>query len=176
MGLDYTFTFGAAARTSAKVLLDFLKSVETYAQSLGFQTTSVFLTTFATKEQRDFAIRLGLLVSITDEKLRGVVQLNEKRAVNFIPVAGRCSVLPRNAVGLVVADEWQCKTVFAFARYPQAIDDVNGKALVKMPLGKRWHFSGLIQCPDPRYRKIVKRFADAGYVKAERDEFYPAAK
>jgi hypothetical protein len=176
MGLDYTYTLCAAAKTSAETLHDFLKSVEAYAQTLGFHPTSVFSATFATQEQRDFANRIGLLASITDEKLQGVVQLNEKRAVNFIPVAGRCNVLPKNAVGLVVTDEWQCKTVFAFARYPQAIDDVNGKALVKLPFGKRWHFSGLIQNPDPRYRKIVKRFADAGYVKAERDEFYPAAK
>jgi hypothetical protein len=174
MGLDYTFTLGAPARTPAKTLLDFLKSVGDYAQTLGFQPKSVFSATFATQEQRDFASRIGLPVSIADEKLKGVVQLNEKRVVNFIPIAGRCHVLPKRAVALVVTDEWQCKTVFAFARYPETIDNVNGKALVRIPFGKRWHFSGLIQNPDPRYRKIVKRFADAGYVKTERDEFYPA--
>jgi hypothetical protein len=176
MGLDYTFTLGAAAKTSAATLQDFLKSVEAYAQTLGFQPTSVFAATFATQEQRDFANRIGLPVSISDERLKGVVLLNEKRVVNFIPVAGRCRVLPKNAVGLVVTDEWQCKTVFAFARYPETIDDMSGKTLVKMPFGQRWHFSGIIQNPDPRYRTIVKRFADAGYVKAEQDEFYPAAK
>lgn len=32
-------------------------------------------------------------------------------------------------------------------------------------------FRNFVDSPDERFRKIVKRFADAGYVEAERDEF-----
>jgi hypothetical protein len=175
MGLDYTFTLAATAKTSATVLQDFLKLVEVDAQGMGFQPTFVFSATFATQEQRDFARRIGILVPITDEKLRGVVLPSKDQVLNFDPIEGRCRVLPKSAVVLVITDERQNESVFAFVRYPETIDDVNGKPLVKMPYGKRWHFLGMIQSPDPRYRKIVKRFAEAGYVQGERDEFYPTS-
>jgi len=38
-------------------------------------------------------------------------------------------------------------------------------------VGDRWYFRDFVDSPDPRFRKIVKRFADAGYVEAENDEF-----
>jgi len=40
-------------------------------------------------------------------------------------------------------------------------------------VGDRWYFRDFVDSPDPRFRKIVKRFADAGYLEAERDEFAP---
>ncbi len=66
--------------------------------------------------------------------------------------------------------------MFAFARYPKALTDLNGRVLLEIPVGGRWHFEDFIQSPDPRFRKIIKRFADAGYVESVRDDFYPDPK
>jgi hypothetical protein len=52
----------------------------------------------------------------------------------------------------------------------------NGRPLLKLPVGGRWHFSDSIESPDPRYRKIVKRFADAAYLEAESDDFVQPGK
>lgn len=173
MGLSYSFTFTAAAARSAADLEHFLKSVEADAKKMGFEPTHVFVATFQTPEQRQFARRIHVLLPVQDEELQGVVLLPEDKVVNFDPEIGRCRLLPEMAVLLVVTDEHQCETVFGFARYPETLDDVNGHPLVTIPVGGRWHFSDFIQSPDPRYRKIVKRFADAGYVESVKDDFNP---
>jgi hypothetical protein len=41
-------------------------------------------------------------------------------------------------------------------------------------IGDRWIFGDFADSPDTRFRKIVKRFADAGYMEAECDEFVAA--
>jgi hypothetical protein len=162
MGLTYSFTFSAAANLAAAELERFLKSVEADAKKMGFGPTLVFGATFKTPEQQDFARRIR------------VVLLRKGQAVDFDAVAGRCRVLPKEAVVLVVTDERQNETVFGFARYPKALKDANGRPLLTLPFGERWHFSDFIKSPDPRLRSIVKRFADAGYVEAETDDFNPA--
>ena len=63
------------------------------------------------------------------------------------------------------------KAAFGFARYPETLNDSGGNPLLKIPVAGRWHFSGVIKSPDPRYRQIVKRFAAAGYLEAESDHF-----
>ena len=70
-----------------------------------------------------------------------------------------------------MTDEQGCETVFGFGRYPAALRDINGRELLKTEVGNRWYFRDFIDSPDQRFRKIVKRFADAGYLEAERDEF-----
>jgi len=98
-----------------------------------------------------------------------------KQYLDHDAVSGRCRILPESAVVLVVTNEHQMETVFAFCRYPETLNDINGGELVKIPVGGHWHFAGLVQSPDPRYRRIVRKFAGGGYVKAERDDFYPKA-
>lgn len=176
MGLNYTFTFGADSSIPAPTLLAFLKSVEVEAKGLGFNPTMVFEAKFETKDERTFARRIGVLVPVTDTKLQGVAMPDPKQYLDHDAVSGRCRILPESAVVLVVTNEHEMETVFAFCRYPETLNDINGRALVKIPVGGRWHFTGLVQSSDPRYRKIVKKFAGGGYVKDERDNFYPAPK
>ena len=38
-------------------------------------------------------------------------------------------------------------------------------------LKNRWTSRDFVNSPDPRFRKIVRRFADAGFPESERDEF-----
>jgi hypothetical protein len=64
--------------------------------------------------------------------------------------------------------------VFGFLKYPGALKDLNGRDVVPTGIGYRWIFRDFVDSPDARFRKIVKRFAGAGYVEAERDEFVAA--
>lgn len=171
MGLTYSFTFSAAAARSAAELETFLKSVEDDARGLGFDPTLVFRATFSTPEQMEFARRIHVLVPVEDEKLQGVVLLGENQALDFDPVAGRCRVLPLEAVLLAVTDEHKTETVLGFARYPQTLDDANGRPLLPIPTGERWFFSDALKTPDPRIRTLVQRFADAGYLQSAADDF-----
>lgn len=93
---------------------------------------------------------------------------------DFSPNLGHCRLAPEQAVILVVTDERGCETVFGFARYPGTLLDLHGRVILNTTIGERWYFRDFVDSPDERFRKIVKRFADAGYVAAERDEFNAA--
>jgi hypothetical protein len=174
MGLNYAFTLRANGSVPTAELQAFLESVEEDAVELGFDPTMVFTATFSTPEERRFARRIHTLYPVSAEKLEGVVLPSPDQVLDFDPNAGRCRVLPELAVALVVTNEHQNETAFAFARYPENLNDANGRPMLELPVGGRWHFSDFIQSPDPRYRTLVKRFADAGYLEAVQDDFYPA--
>jgi hypothetical protein len=54
------------------------------------------------------------------------------------------------------------------------LQDLNGRDVVTTHQGDGWTFQSFVNSPDPRFRQIVKRFADAGYLDAARDEFKAA--
>lgn len=171
MSLSYHFTLTAPLTASAAELLKFLKSVEGYAQSMGFHPTMVLDATFDSPERREFARSVMRGVHIEDERLKGVVLPDERQVWDFSPTLGHCRIAPERAVILIVTDEQGCETVFGFARYPETLRDINGRAILKTPVGDRWYFRDFVDSADERFRKIVKRFADAGYVEVERDAF-----
>lgn len=171
MGLSYHFTLSAAADVTAEKLVEFLKSVETDARKMGFQPTMVLSAAFDTPERREFSRRIVPGVHIEDERLKGVVIPAKEQVWDFSPNLGHCRLAPERAVILVVTDERGCESVFGFARYPETLRDINGRPLLNTAVGDRWFFRDFVDSPDERFRKIVKRFADAGYVEAERDEF-----
>jgi hypothetical protein len=171
MGLSYHFTLSATANVTAEKLVEFLKSVETDARKMGFQPTMVLNAAFDTPERREFSRRVVPGVHIEDERLKGVVLPAKEQVWDFSPTLGHCRLAPERAVILVVTDERGCESAFGFARYPETLRDINGRALLKTPVGDRWYLRDFVDSPDARFRKIVKRFADAGYVEAERDEF-----
>jgi hypothetical protein len=173
MGLTYRFTFTAPATTTAAELEKFLKSVESDAQAMGFKPTQLFQATFDTKERRDFARQIRTMYRLTDDRLNGVVIPAENQVWRHNSHFGDCWILPEQAVVLVVTDERQMETVFAFARYTETLNDFNGRPLLKIPVGGRWYFSDFVQTPDPRFRKIVSRFADAGFLESATDDFAP---
>jgi hypothetical protein len=100
-----------------------------------------------------------------------VVLLRDGQVWNHDAVAGSCRVIPKRGVVLVVTDAQKRETVFGFFQFPAALKDLNGKDLVTTHQGDRWTFQNFVNSPDPRFRQIVKRFAEAGYLDAERDEF-----
>jgi len=70
-------------------------------------------------------------------------------------------------VVLVVTDAQNREAVFGYFQFPAMLKDLNGKDVVMMHQGDRWAFQNFVNSPVPRFRQIVKRFADAGYLDAE---------
>ncbi len=171
MSLSYHFNFSAPTTVAADDLLRFLKSVETEAQQMGFQPTTVLDALFDSPERQEFARRLTTGHWLESEKLRGVVVLRDGQVWSHDPVQGSCRVIPERGVLLVVTDEHKCETLFGFFLYPAALIDLNGREVVSTGIRNRWVFRNFVDSPDGRFRKIVKRFADAGYVELEKDEF-----
>ncbi len=64
-----------------------------------------------------------------------------------------------------------CKACFVFFKFPEHITDIHGAILADTGLEGRWWFRDFVDSPAPRYRKIVKRFEEAGYAKRVKDEY-----
>ena len=168
--MAYAFTLRAPASVAAIDLQRFLMSVEDEAQAIGFEPTLTFGLEFKSRKQRVIASRLRIWFPIAADKLKGATPRREQ-VLDWQPPAGRWRVLPDEAQILVLVNEAGAETAFGFGLYPETLNDANGHPLLKIPVGGRWHFSGVIKSPDPRYRNIVKRFSAAGYVEAESDDF-----
>jgi hypothetical protein len=83
------------------------------------------------------------------------------------------SSLSLKCVVLVLTDEYRRECVFGFFKYPEEVLDVNRKPVAKTGLKNRWISRDFVDSPDPRFRKIVAMFAEAGYLESEKDEFAP---
>lgn len=171
MGLSYHFKLSASADKTPAMLESFLKTVESSAIKMGFAPTMVLDARFDSEERRSFAKRLTKGLIVEDDKLKGVVVLPKDKVWSHDSVSGYCRIIPERGVALIVTDERKCESVFGFFKYPSAVLDMNQRAIVSTGVGTRWVFSDFVDSPDPRYREIVKLFAAAGYVEAEKDEF-----
>jgi hypothetical protein len=171
MSLSYHFTFSAPATATADELLEFLESVESDAKGMGFKPTMVLEAVFDTPERREFARRVVRAIHIQDERLQGVVLPVPEQVRDFSPNIGHCRLEPERAVILVVTDERGLETVFGFARYPETLRDIHGRVLLKTQVGDKWLWQDFVDSGDPRFRRIVKRFAESGYLESEKDEF-----
>lgn len=173
MALSYYYTFSAPKSVSSSELETFLKSVEQQAKALGFEPTFVLNGPFASEPQKQFVRRItgGLLLS--DPRLKGVTLLDTSKVWDYSPEIGECRVIPEYGVLLVVTDENGGETVFGFFSYPDQLNDLNNRELAVMPHNGRWFFHDFVDTPDSRYRKIVKIFADAGFLEQETDEYSP---
>ena len=173
MGLSYHFSFTAPARTKPGDLETFLKSVEAKAKKMGFNPTLVLNASFDTQERREFARRLVTGYRVEDERLKGVALPEPGMVWSHDQQHGAARVIPSKAVVLVLTDERHCETIFGFFKYPEEITDLNGKPVAKTGLKSRWISRDFVDSPDPRFRKIVRMFAEAHYLESETDEFAP---
>jgi hypothetical protein len=103
--------------------------------------------------------------------LKGADLPDDSRVWHHNPGAGTCRVPPTKGVVLVVTDEKGRETVFGFFQFPEAVKDTHRKVVVKTGLNGAWNFRNFVDSPDPRFREIVMRFEEAGYVATEKDEF-----
>jgi hypothetical protein len=171
MGLSYFYEFTAPASAKADQLETFLRSVEVKARELGFESTTVLNVPFDTHERREFSYRLGGKLTVRDVRLQGVAIPAPGQVRDYDPILGECRLIAEHAVVLVVTDEYGCESCFGFFQFPEYIQDFQGKVLAEAGLNGAWFFQDFVVSPDPRYRKIVQQFADAGYVISIRDEF-----
>ena len=169
--MSFHFKFSAPATKSAADLEKFLKVLEKEAIRLGFNPTHVLNAPFDTDERRKFARRLTTGQRIESEKLKGVVLVRKEQVFGHDPVQGDCRLIPEHGVALVVTDEKKQETIFGFLRYPKILTDTNGKKILDTGVGDDWRYADFVDSPDPRYRAIVKKFTEAGYLKESIDEY-----
>jgi|ERR1051326_5730035 hypothetical protein len=171
MGLSYHFKFSAPATRTAAELETFLRTVEKEAQALGFKPTMVLNARFDNPERRAFARRLTTGYVLESDRLKESLSLREDQVWDHSPRNGECRIIPKQGVVLVVTDERGCEAVFGFFRYPAILQDRNGAEAAVTGLGGRWIFRDHAKTPDPRIRRIIRKFAEAGYLEEERDDF-----
>jgi hypothetical protein len=171
MGLSFFYEFTAPADMPASELEVFLHDVQREAQALGFDPTIVLNVPFDTPERREFANRLGGNFTLQDERLKGVAIPAPGQLRNHDPESGECRLFPERAVVLVATDERGCEACFGFFQFPEHITDIHGAILADTGLEGRWWFRDFVDSPDPRYRTIVKRFEERGFVRVVKDEF-----
>jgi hypothetical protein len=175
MGLTYHFSFAAPATVKPGELEAFLQDIEGDTRLMGFHPTTVVNGPFDTPERREFARRVARGFVVEDERLRGVEFANET-CWNFGGGTGYCRLAPEHGVLLVVTDERGREIVFGFFRYPRVIRDRAGREVMSVPGDGDWTSSDSVKSPDQRYRAIVRRFAAAGYLVSELDEFAAVAR
>ena len=171
MGLSYFYAFSAPANKTVAGLEAFLRTVEVRAKELGFAPTMVVNAKFDNRERQDFARRLTTGLKLNSDQLKGVVLLADGQVWSHEPNSGFCRVIPKQGVLLVITNERGHESIFGFFRYPETLKDLNGRGVIRTGAGNRWTFQDFVDSPDPRYRNIVKLFADDGFCDLERDEF-----
>ncbi|HWA09486.1 MAG TPA: hypothetical protein VG838_08565 [Opitutaceae bacterium] len=175
MGLTYHFSFTAPTAVRPEELEAFLQDIEGDARLMGFHPTTVVNGPFDTPERREFARRVARGLVVEDERLRGV-EFSREVCWNFGDGASYCRLTPEHGVLLVVTDEKGREVVFGFFRYPRLIRDRSGREIMSVPGDGAWVSGDCVKSPDPRYRSMVRRFAAAGYLASELDEFVPASR
>ena len=171
MGLSFYYEFTAPAGTSALELETFLRDVEREAKALGFNPTTVLNVPFDTPERREFANRLGGNFTLQDERLKGFPIPAQGQLRNHDPESAQCRLFPERAIVLVVTDERGCESCFGFFKFPKYITDIHGAILADTGLQGRWWFRDFVDSADPRYRTIVAKFCERGFVQTVKDEF-----
>lgn len=171
MALSYYFSITAAANTPDSTLEQFLKRMEVSARTMGFNPTLVLNAIFDTTERRTFARRLTSGYPLQDLKLAGVVPPAEGQIWNHDPVVGSCRVIPEQAVVLILTDQSGAEVNLGFFRFPHDILDAFGKRITTTGLHGQWIQRDFIDTTDPRYRNLIRMFADSGFLESEKDEY-----
>jgi len=171
MSLRYYYAFSAPGTTTAAELEVFLQSVAVEARAMGFDYVSVRNVVFDTPKKLEAARLLASGARLQSPKLKGVVLLREGQVLVHDNENGSCGLMPERAVFLFVRAGEEEAVGFGFVQLPAVLVDLNGKEVLKTLFGDRWVLESSVNSPDERYRKIVRRFADAGYLDLEKDEF-----
>lgn len=175
MGLTYHYSFAAPKSATTRQLTDFLRRVEKDAQMLGYGPTVVMSAAFDSPERLEFARRITTGKALDASFLEGRSH-KDLEGVWHVDPRGSCRVAPEHGVFLVVTDERGTEVVLGFFRYPQHISDVDGRKIGPTNLTADWAFADHAKSADPRLRKIVAHFREAGFLASELDEFESAKK
>jgi hypothetical protein len=171
MGLTYEYSFSAPANTAPEELESFLQTVEVAARAMGFSPTVVLNVSFDTPERRLFSRRLSGSCVIEDNHLKAPVIMAGDQVWHHEPCSGTARLIPERGVVLVITDEHGRESCFGFMKFPADLRDASGLPIMASPFGSGWVFRDFMKSPDPRYRRIVSLFADAGYLAEVLDEY-----
>lgn len=177
MSLNFYYEFHAPAATPVEELKCFLSEVGAHALDLGFVNAVTVNCVFRSVDQLDFARRVCLLPWITDERIKSADFSSDPAVCRQDREAGECNVYPISGVILVVVNEAGHEATFGFLKFPQTIagiTDDGSRVLVETPGLSGWQFQQRVQSPDPRYRALVRDFADAGFLASAEDDYRPA--
>ena len=176
MSLDYHYEFRAPEAMPVAELKSFLAKVGKHALELGFSNAVTIDCVFRSVDQLDFARRICVLPWVEDERLKTVDFSTDPAVHRQDRELGECGVFPVHGVVLVVVNETGLETTFGFLKFPPAIEgmtDVGSRVRIENPVGADWRFGQRVQSPDPRYRALVRDFAEAGFLASEEDEYFP---
>jgi hypothetical protein len=171
MALSYHFSISAPSSASPDELEQFLKRVEAQAKQMGFNPTMVLNAAFDTEERRKFARRITSGLLLEDPRLAGIVLPDEGQLWSHDPVHGACRVMPKRAVVVILTDSTGIEVCFGFLQYPEEILDIHGQVIATTGLLGRWIQRDFVDTADPRYRKLIRMFADSGFLESEKDEY-----
>jgi hypothetical protein len=176
MSLDYHYEFRAPALMPVETIRTFLSKVGSHALAMGFIDAVFVDCAFQSDEQRHFARRICDLPWVRDERLQSADFSSDPAVRRLDSGAGECGVFPVSGVILVVVNETGLETTLGFLRFPQSLTGTAGdgeRVSIQDPVGTDWQFRHRVQSPDPRYRALVRDFAEAGFLVMEKDEFRP---
>ena len=171
MALSYHFSLSASGSESATALERFLRKVEVNAKEMGFHPTMVLSAAFDTRNRRDFARRLTSGLFLEDPRLIGIVTPAKDQLWSHDPLSGVCRVMPKSAVVLIVTDANGTEVCVGFFQFPEQIIDIHGKVIASTGMQGRWIQRDFVDSPDPRYRKLIRVFAESGFLESEEDEY-----
>ena len=138
---------------------------------MGFGPTMVLNAVFDNTERKQFARRLTSGLPVEDVRLKGADVPDDSRVWHLETANGLCRMPPLCGVLLVLTDERGCETILGFFRFPDTLRDTKGRIVAETGLGGAWYFRDHVKSGDPRFRRLVKSFAEAGYVEKEQDDF-----
>lgn len=168
MGLSYHYELGAPAGYAPDLLETFLLNVEGDARMMGFNPTVVRSGPFDTPERREFARRISRGLLVEDPR---ITRENFASDEIWQVGAGFCRVAPSFGVFLVVTNDRGEEAIFGFFRYPEKIRSHKGAVEISVPRSSDWHSSWSLRSPDIRYRSLVRRFGEQGFLTSEIDDF-----
>lgn len=174
MSLNFDYEFKAPATTPIEELKSFLTDVGSHALDLGFANSATVNCVFRSVDQLDFARRVCVLPWVADGRIKSADFSSDPAVSRQDREAGECSVYPTSGVILVVVNEAGHEATFGFLKFPLSIAgiaDDGSRVLVEPPGWSDWQFHQRVQSPDPRYRALVRDFADAGFLASEEDEY-----
>ena len=171
MALSYHFSLSAPSSASAAVLEEFLRGVESKAKEMGFHPTMVLNAEFDSGKRREFSRRLTSGLFLEDPRLIGIVTPAKDQLWSHDPLNGSCRVMPKRAVVLIVTDYAGTEVCLGFFKYPEQIVDIHGRGIASTGLMGNWIQRDFVDTPDPRYRLLIRMFADSGFLESEKDEY-----
>ena len=115
--------------------------------------------------------RLTSGLFLEDPRLVGIVAPVEGQLWSHDPLNGGCRVMPKHAVVLILTDQVGTEVCLGFFKYPEEILDIHGRVIASTGLMGKWIQRDFVDTPDPRYRKLIRMFADSGFLESEKDEY-----